>query len=54
MFWQEEMVGVLSVWSGRTRAFTSRDAQFLTAVAGQVRGDEQAPVDAVAQGGETP
>ena len=36
MFWQEEFVGVLSVWSGRTRAFSSRDAQFLTAVAGQV------------------
>jgi len=36
MFWHDEIVGVLSAWSGERRQFGALDAQFLTAVAGQV------------------
>lgn len=36
MLWEDELVGLLSVGSKRDRAFTPRDAQFLTAVATQV------------------
>lgn len=36
MIWRDEVVGSLSVGSTRERAFTSQDAQFLTAIANQV------------------
>jgi diguanylate cyclase (GGDEF)-like protein/PAS domain S-box-containing protein len=36
MIWENELVGLLSVGCKRDRAFTPRDAQFLTAVATQV------------------